>query len=119
MSESRAGSDAAPRPQPTPKPKQRPAPKPAGPEAARAILISAIGGAMTVRGLSQVQAARICRTDQPTLSKVLRGRTDSVTLDKLLEWLLLLGRSVEIRVSETAPQSDGILTALVEESGRG
>src|SRR5689334_3029713 len=87
-----------------PQPNAEQGPKSGGPEAARPLLISAIGDAMTVRRLSQVQAARICRTDQPTLSKVLRGRTDSVSLDKLLEWLLLLGRSVEIRVSKTAVQ---------------
>jgi predicted XRE-type DNA-binding protein len=117
MSEPTAEADPGPRP--PREPNRLPDRAASGPETSRAILISAIAGAMSVRGLSQVQAARICRTDQPTLSKVLRGRTDSVTLDKLLGWLLLLGRSVEIRVSETDRQSDGILTTLVDESGRG
>src|SRR5947207_1828244 len=60
---------------------------------ARTALIAAIAEAMVARDLSQVQTARLCRTDQPTLSKVLRGRTESVTLDKLVGWLLSLGRS--------------------------
>ena len=85
---------------------------------ARATVIAAIAAAMTVRGLTQVQAARLCQTDQPTLSKVLRGRTESVTLDKLVGWLLLLGRSVEIRISGTDPRVRGTLTTVVDERGR-
>jgi predicted XRE-type DNA-binding protein len=81
-------------------------------DGARARLIAAIAEAMAVRGLSQVQAARLCQTDQPTLSKVLRRRTTSVSLDKLVAWLLLLGRSVEIRVGETDFHHDGTLTAV-------
>jgi len=79
---------------------------------ARAILIASIADAMSKQGLSQVQAARLCRTDQPTLSKVLRGRTESVTLDKLVGWLLSLGRSVEIRVAEADSLQEGTLTAV-------
>jgi len=36
--------------------------------------------------------------DQPTLSKILRGRMESVTIDRLASWLTGLGRTVEIRV---------------------
>lgn len=68
---------------------------------ARSTLILAIADTMASRKLSQVQAAKLCRTDQPTLSKVLRGRTESVTIDKLVGWLLALGRSVEVRVGHT------------------
>jgi predicted XRE-type DNA-binding protein len=82
------------------------------------MLIAAIADAMSARGLTQVQAARLCHTDQPTLSKVLRGRTESVTLDKLLGWLLLLGRSVEIRISGTDPNLGGTLTTVVDERAR-
>ena len=81
-----------------------------GHDQTRQALIAAIAGAMSVRGLSQVQAARLCGTDQPTLSKVLRGRTASVTVDKLVDWLLSLGRSIEIRIGPTFSQV-GVLTA--------
>ena len=50
------------------------------------------------RKLTQREAARLCGTDQPTLSKVLRGRMESVTIDRLTAWLTALGRTVEIRV---------------------
>lgn len=83
--------------------------------AVRARLIAAITETMAARGLSQVQAAKLCRTDQPTLSKVLRGRTQSVTLDKLVGWLLALGRSVEIRIARSDQRQKGQLTAVVDE----
>jgi predicted XRE-type DNA-binding protein len=61
-------------------------------------LIREIADTIRDRKLTQVMAARLCRTDQPTLSKVLRGRMESVTIDRLAFWLIALGRSVEIRV---------------------
>lgn len=67
----------------------------------RSKLILAIADTMASRKLSQLRAAKLCRTDQPTLSKVLRGRTESVTINKLAGWLLALGRSVEVRVGRT------------------
>jgi predicted XRE-type DNA-binding protein len=80
---------------------------------ARNVLIAAIARAMRVRQLNQVQAARLCRTDQPTLSKVLRGRTASVTLDKLLNWLALLGCSVEILVADEGSPDRGLVKASI------
>ncbi len=61
-------------------------------------LIGAISDTIARRELTQIQAAKLCGTDQPTLSKVLRGRMDSVTIDRLAGWLVALGRTVEIRV---------------------
>lgn len=61
-------------------------------------LIAAISETIKHRGLTQHAAARLCHTDQPTLSKVLRGRMESVTIDRLAAWLTALGRTVEIRV---------------------
>lgn len=65
---------------------------------AKSILIDAIAETMEKRALTQAEAARLCRTDQPTLSKVLRGRMESVTIDRLAAWLTALGRTVEIHV---------------------
>src|SRR5579862_4201943 len=61
-------------------------------------LISAIDETIKRRKLTQVEAARRCGTDQPTLSKVLRGRMESVTIDRLAAWLMALGRTIEIHV---------------------
>jgi len=65
---------------------------------AKSALISAIADTIKRRKLTQKDAARRCGTDQPTLSKVLRGRMESVTIDRLAGWLAALGRTVEIRV---------------------
>lgn len=72
---------------------------------ARTKLIGALEMVMQERGLNQVSAARMLQTDQPTLSKVLRRRTESVSLEKLMEWLVVLGRSVEIHVGDS--RADG------------
>jgi predicted XRE-type DNA-binding protein len=61
-------------------------------------LITAIGDTIKQRALTQQAAAQLCGTDQPTLSKVLRGRMESVTIDRLAAWLNALGRTVEINV---------------------
>ncbi len=65
---------------------------------AKSRLITAIGETIKRRKLTQQEAARRCGTDQPTLSKVLRGRMESVTIDRLTAWLMALGRTVEIHV---------------------
>jgi predicted XRE-type DNA-binding protein len=65
---------------------------------AKSRLISAIEESIGRRNLTQLEAAKRCGTDQPTLSKVLRGRMESVTIDRLTAWLTALGRTVEIRV---------------------
>src|SRR3954453_3850190 len=70
----------------------------AGPKAA---LVAA--EAIRRRSLAQTEAARLCRTDQPTLSKVLRGQHGLVSLDKLLGWLTGLGVGVEIRLDPDGP----------------
>jgi predicted XRE-type DNA-binding protein len=65
---------------------------------AKSGLIVAIKDTVARRKLTQQQAAELCGTDQPTLSKVFRGRMESVTIDRLAGWLTLLGRDVEIIV---------------------
>jgi predicted XRE-type DNA-binding protein len=65
---------------------------------AKSSLILTLRDTIKARGLTQQEAARLCGTDQPTLSKVLRGRMESVTIDRLAAWLTALGRTVEIHV---------------------
>jgi predicted XRE-type DNA-binding protein len=68
---------------------------------AKSNLILAIRDTIMRRKLTQQHAAQLCCTDQPTLSKVLRGRMESVTIDRLASWLTSLGRDVEIIVKPT------------------
>jgi len=65
---------------------------------AKSRLITAIGETIKRGKLTQLEAAGRCGTDQPTLSKVLRGRMESETIDRLTAWLMALGRTVEIRI---------------------
>src|SRR5277367_2818624 len=71
---------------------------------AKSSLIIAIKDTIERRKLTQQEAARLCETDQPTLSKVFRGRMESITIDRLASWLNALGRDVEIIV-KPAPRS--------------
>jgi len=68
--------------------------------------IIAIKDTIERRKLTQTEAARLCGTDQPTLSKVFRGRMESVTIDRLASWLNALGRDVEI-VVKSSPRARG------------
>ncbi|MER8402534.1 XRE family transcriptional regulator [Mesorhizobium sp. M1348] len=66
-------------------------------------------------GLSQTRAAKVCFTDQPTLSKVLSGRSDSVSTDQLLRWLVQLGCKVEISVQCPNALTTGAIKATLHE----
>lgn len=81
---------------------------------AKSLLIDAISDTIAQRKLTQKEAAKLCETDQPTLSKVLRGRMESVTIDRLAGWLTGLGRTVEIRVRPyNAHKKEGQLVAVL------
>jgi predicted XRE-type DNA-binding protein len=80
----------------------------------KADLIDAIADTIEQRKLTQVEAAKLCRTDQPTLSKILRGRVESVTIDRLTGFLTALGRTVEIRIKPyNAKAKSGQLVTMV------
>jgi len=68
---------------------------------AKSSMIIAIKDTIEQRKMTQQEAARLCGTDQPTLSKVFRGRMESVTIDRLASWLNALGRDVEIIVKSS------------------
>ena len=65
---------------------------------AKSVLILAMKDIIAGRALTQKEAARVCGTDQPTLSKVLHGRIESVTIDRLASWLTYLGQDIEITI---------------------
>jgi len=67
----------------------------------KADLIMVLENIIKRQGLTQVEAAKRCGTDQGTLSKVLRGRVGLVSTDRLIRWLGCLGGSVQIVVNET------------------
>lgn len=66
-------------------------------------------------GLSQTRTAKLCSTDQPTLSKVLSGRSDSVSTDQLLRWLVQLGCEVDIEIRYARGACPGSIRASFDE----
>ena len=60
---------------------------------------------MDLHGLTQKAVAARVGADQPTISKVLRGRLDLVTTDRLLTWLSRLDQEVQITVRDCFGQA--------------
>jgi len=52
------------------------------------------------RGLTQAKAAEIMGIDQPKISKIIRGRLSGFSERRLIEYLLRLGRDIEVRFPE-------------------
>jgi len=53
-----------------------------------------------IRGLrlTQVQAADLLGIDQPKVSRLMRGRIEGVTAERLMRYLTFLGRDVHISI---------------------
>lgn len=66
-------------------------------------------------GLSQTRTAKLCSTDQPTLSKILSGRSDSVSTDQLIRWLVQLGCNIEIKIQRPHGPTSGTIKAVFDE----
>src|SRR5579859_6479686 len=54
------------------------------------------------RRLTQAQAAAILGIDQPKISALKQGKLSGFSIERLIRFLLLLGRDVEISVKGTA-----------------
>lgn len=67
-------------------------------ELAKAKLVSALAEVIRERGLSQAKVASLLGVDQPTVSKLLRGRTGGFTSDRLIRLFNLLDQDVDISV---------------------
>ncbi len=56
------------------------------------------------RGLTQVKAGEILGVKQPHVSNLMRGRSGSFSVGRLMEFLTALGQDVEITVRPTRKQ---------------
>lgn len=65
---------------------------------AKAELAQKIVVILNKRGLTQKDAAAMLGVDQPKISALVRGRLSGFSIERLLRFLLLLGRDVEINV---------------------
>jgi len=80
--------------------------------AAKAELVRVIRSTIEAVGPSQTSAAKLMGVDQPTLSKLLRGRVSNFTIDRLSGMLRGLGRSVTIHVGPIAAQMTDVSTNI-------
>ncbi|HMD49228.1 MAG TPA: helix-turn-helix transcriptional regulator [Bryobacteraceae bacterium] len=62
------------------------------------------------RRLTQSQAAAVLGIDQPKISALKQGKLSGFSIERLMRFLMLLGRDVEIIVkTKTKPRSTGKL----------
>jgi predicted XRE-type DNA-binding protein len=71
---------------------------------AKADLAIRIADAVRTRRLTQTAAAKILKIDQPKISRLLRGQLSGFSTERLMQFLTLLGRDVEI-VIKPVPRS--------------
>ena len=72
---------------------------------AKAELARQIGNLIKKRNLTQKQAAEILAIDQPKISRLIRGRLRSFSLERLIRFLNELGQDVSITISDSKSQS--------------
>ncbi len=73
---------------------------------AKARLAARIAEIIAERGLTQIAAAKVLGVDQPKVSALLRGKLSSFSLERLMRFLTVLGRNVEIVVRDR-PRAHG------------
>lgn len=76
----------------------------------KADLIISLRETLKKQNLTQKKAAQICETDQPTISKVLRGQMNLITAERLTRWLNRLGKDIEINIKDAQQGSTGTTT---------
>jgi predicted XRE-type DNA-binding protein len=59
----------------------------------------AIARTLEKQDLTQAEAARRMKIDQPNVSRLMRGRLDGFSVGRLFYFLSLLGRDVDINIS--------------------
>ena len=69
---------------------------------AKSELAAQIAEVITKRKLTQAQAAALLGVDQPKVSALLRGRLTGFSTDRLIRFLTMLGRDVQIVVKSAS-----------------
>jgi predicted XRE-type DNA-binding protein len=69
----------------------------------------AIAATIRRRKLTQVQAAAMIGTDQAKISAILRGKLKDFSVDRLIQFLLSLGRDIDIKFSGVNKDKPGRL----------
>ena len=79
-------------------------------------LLDRFARVISERGLTQTDAAMIAGVDQPTLSKALSGRLQTLTLDRVIGWLNAFGETVDF--ADPAPPRAPVRDQAVLDSVR-
>ena len=69
---------------------------------AKADIAIKIGRAIKERNLTQTEAAKLLRIDQPTVCKLLKGQLRGVSTDRLFKFLMALDQDIEITIKPAA-----------------
>jgi len=69
---------------------------------------------LTARDLTQTQAAELLGTTQAQVSALMRCRPVSVSIGRLMEFLMILGQDIEVKVKPAAPQEIGRMSLVVQ-----
>ncbi len=80
-------------------------------ELAKAEIVIQLVNAITARGLTQAQAARILDIDQPQVLVLMSGNVEEFSLERLIRLLLALDKDVSI-VVESKRQEHGHLSVV-------
>nr|WP_316653082.1 XRE family transcriptional regulator [uncultured Gellertiella sp.] len=67
-----------------------------------------ISNAIVVRNLTQAQTAEILQTDQAKVSNITRGKLKDFTVDRLLNYLIMIGIDIDMRLSPAKPRQGHI-----------
>ncbi len=68
---------------------------------AKARLAEALAEAIDRRELTQAEAAATLGIDQPKISKIVNGRLDGFSQERLIRYLRVLGEDIEIRIHQS------------------
>jgi predicted XRE-type DNA-binding protein len=66
------------------------------------------------RGLTQIQAAELLGTTQAQVSVLMRCRPVSVSVGRLMEFLTILGRDIEVKIKPAATPHTGHMSVVVQ-----
>ena len=73
----------------------------------KVVIARAITGIVQAGEYTQDRVAKIMHTDQPKVSKILRGRLKDFSSEWLIERLLFLGYDLEIKVKKSDSRQRG------------
>ena len=73
----------------------------------KAHLVMFIARVIEREGLTQAQTAALIGLRQPDVSKLLRGRFEGFSLERLLSFVRMLGTDVEIKFKPSKPKQEG------------